>query len=148
MGGRGAESLRVLCVSRDGSTAAGVAAMLASLPDFVFATRTAGYAEPFGQARDLDLAIVVLDDESKAGYGVIATPRRSTRGTHLVAVTPDDDPDTIIRTVRAGADEHLALPLSQHDLLKVCIKVAEACRAATTQEARGGTLWVVHGPKG
>lgn len=148
MGGRGVESLRVLCVSRDGSTAAGVAAMLASLPDFVFATRTAGYTDTVGNARELDLVIVVLDDESQSGFGVIESLRRSARGAHLVAVSADDDRDTIVRTVRAGADEHLVLPLSQHDLLKVCIKVAEACRAATPHEVRGGALWVVHGPKG
>jgi pilus assembly protein CpaE len=118
------------------------------LPDFVFSTRTAGYTDTLGNARELDLVIVVLDDESHSGFGVIESVRRSARGAHLVAVSPDDDRDTIVRTVRAGADEHLVLPLSQHDLLKVCIKVAEACRAATTHEGRGGALWVVHGPKG
>jgi pilus assembly protein CpaE len=148
MGGRAAEPLHVLCVSRDGSAAAGVAAMLASLPDFVFATRTAGYTEAVGQTRDLDLAIVLLDEKPAAGLDVISSVRRGSRGTYLVAVSPDDDPDIIVRTVRAGADEHLALPLSQHDLLKICIKVAEACHAESPREGRGGTLWVVYGPKG
>ena len=148
MSGRAAEPLRVLCVSRDGSTAAGVAAMLASLPDFVFAIRTAGYAEALVRPQDLDLAIVVLDEDLTAGLGVIDSLRRGRGGAHLVAVSPDDDSETIVRTVRAGADEHLSLPLSQHDLLKVCIKVAEACRASTPRDGRGGALWVVHSPKG
>jgi pilus assembly protein CpaE len=144
MGGRTAEPLRVLCVSPDGSTAAGVAAMLASLPDFVFATRTAGYADAGGSAKDLDLTIVVLDQDLGAGLGVVESLRRGSRGVHLVAVSPDDDPDSIVRTLRAGADEHLSLPLSQHDLLKVCIKVAEGVGARD----HGGALWVVYGPKG
>jgi pilus assembly protein CpaE len=118
--------------------------MLASIPDFVIATRTAGYREALQGARNLDLAIVLLDDEPSAGLDVIESLRRGGRSTHLVAVAPDDDPDTIVRTVRAGADEQLALPLSQHDLFKVCIKVAEACR----DDAPGGELWVIHGPKG
>ena len=63
-------------------------------------------------------------------------------------MSPDDDPETIVGTVRAGADEHLSLPLSQHDLLKTCIKVAEIVRGTTTHEERGGALWVVYGPKG
>jgi pilus assembly protein CpaE len=136
----------VLCVSRDGSSAAGVAAMLASLPDFVFATRTAGYRDAPTASSELDLAIVLLDDEHGAGLGVVEALGRRKRGMHLVAVSPDDDPDTIVRTLRAGADEHLSLPLSQHDLLKVCLKVAEASREDAPHD--GGTLWVVHGPKG
>jgi len=146
MSGRANEPVRVLCVSRDGSSAAGVAAMLASLPDFVFATRTAGYAESLGSAKDL--AIVLLDEDLGAGVGVIENVRRGSRSTYVVAVSPDDDPETIVRTVRAGADEHLSLPLSQHDLLKVCIKVAEACRDTAPGDGRGGALWVVYGPKG
>ena len=144
MGGTAPGSLRVLCVSRDGSAAAGVAAMLASVPDFVIATRTAGYRDAIRGTRNLDLAIVILDDDPSAGLEAIETLRRGASATYLVAVSPDDDPDTIVRTVRAGADEQLALPLSQHDLFKVCIKVAEAYR----DDADGGELWVVHGPKG
>ena len=148
MSGRATEALRVLCVSRDGSTAAGVAAMLASLPDFVFATRTARYRDAPTSAKDLDLTIVVLDDDHDGGLAVIESLAQRSRGSHVVAVTPDDDPDTIVRTLRAGADEHLALPLSQHDHLKVCIKVAEAGRAETATRDHGGALWVVYGPKG
>jgi pilus assembly protein CpaE len=139
--------LRVLCVSPDGSSAAGVAAMLASLPDFVFATRTAAYKHALTSAKDLDLAIVVLDEDLDAGLAVIESLARRKRGLHLVAVSDDDDSDTIVRTVRAGADEHLCLPLSQHDLLKVCIKVAETGRGSDAPDG-GGALWVVYGPKG
>src|SRR6185503_4274205 len=142
-----AEPLSVLCVSPDGSTAAGVAAMLASLPDFVFTIRTAGYVETL-RPQDLDLAIVMLDENPTRGLGVIDNLRRASRAIHIVAVSPDDDPETIVRTVRAGADELLSLPLSQHDLLKVCIKVAEAYRGTAQREGRGGALWVVHSPKG
>jgi pilus assembly protein CpaE len=146
VGGRATEPLRVLCVSRDGATAAGVAAMLASLPDFVFATRTAGYGQSLTSAKDLDLAIVVVDDDLAAGLAVVESLGRRKRGMHLVAVSPDDDPETLVRTLRAGADEHLSLPLSQHDLLKVCIKVAESARSSDGRD--GGALWVVYGPKG
>ena len=76
MGGTAPGSLRVLCVSRDGSAAAGVAAMLASVPDFVIATRTASYRDVLRGARNLDLAIVLLDDEPSAGLDVIETLRR------------------------------------------------------------------------
>ncbi len=148
MGTRTSEPLHVLCLSRDGSAAAGVAAMLASLPDFVFATRTARFADTPPATKELDLAIVVVDENLSTGLRTIETVRRGARGAHVVAVSPDDDPDTMIRIHRAGADEHLALPLSQHDLLKVCIKVSEACRDSAPRDGRDGALWVVYGAKG
>jgi pilus assembly protein CpaE len=144
--GRATEPLRVLCVSPDGSAAGGVAAMLASLGDFVCATRTARYRDALTSAKDLDLAIVVLDEHVDTGLAVIESLGRGRRGGYIVVVSPDDSPDTIVRTLRAGADEHLSLPLSQHDLFKVCVKVAEG-GAAAARDA-GGELWVVYGPKG
>jgi pilus assembly protein CpaE len=139
--------LRVLCVSPDGSSAAGVAAMLASLPDFAFATRTATYKEALGSARDLDLMFVVVDENLDTGLSVIERLGGHKRGAYLVAVSPDDDPATLVRALRAGADEHLALPLSQHDLLKVCLKLSESNRSDAARDT-GGALWVVYGPKG
>ena len=143
-----AEALQVLCLSRDPATAAGVAAMLASLPDFAVATRTAGYDEGLQKMSAPDLAIVVLEDDPAAGLAVIEGVRRGSRATCLVAVSPDDDAETIARALRAGADEHFSLPLSQQDLLKVCIKVRELRRGNQPGTGRGGQLWTVYGPKG
>jgi pilus assembly protein CpaE len=144
--GRATEPLRVLCVSPDGSAAGGVAAMLASLGEFVCATRTARYRDALTSVKDLDLAIVVLDDQVSTGLAVIESLGRGRRCGYLVVVSPDDTPDTIVRTLRAGADEHLSLPLSQHDLFKVCVKAAEG--GATAARDAGGELWVVYGAKG
>ncbi|HJQ85524.1 MAG TPA: P-loop NTPase [Candidatus Binatia bacterium] len=143
-----AESLQVLCLSPDATIGDGVAAMLASLPRFTVATRIAGYADGLRELRDPDIVIVVLPDDPTPGLAVIESVRRGARGTYLVAVSLDDDPDTLVRTVRAGADEHLALPLSQQDLLKVCVKVVELWRGGSGKSARGSELWVAYSPKG
>lgn len=143
------ETMHVLCLSPDPDTAGGVAAMLASLPDFTMATRMAGYEEGLRDLRDPDLAIVVLGEVPTTGLGVIEAVHRALPSTQVLAVSPDEDPETIIKAMRAGADEHLALPLSQHALLKVCIKVSELRRVAQPEGGgRGGELWVVYSPKG
>jgi pilus assembly protein CpaE len=144
-----AETLQVLCLSPDGATAAGVAAMLASLPGFAIASRTAGYDEGVADLREPEVAIVVLGDVPDGGLATIDAVRRGAHAAYVVAVSPDDDPETLVRAMRAGADEYLSLPLSQQDLLKVCVKVAESRRGGSVAKAsRGGELWVVYGPKG
>ena len=143
-----AEPLRVLCLSPDPSIAAGVAAMFGSVPDFTLATRTVGYEEGLQDLREPDLAVVVLENDPTAGISVIEGVRRSSRATHVVAVSLDDDAETIVRAMRAGAHEHLSLPLSQQELFKTCIKVVELRRSRASNDARHGELWVAYGAKG
>jgi pilus assembly protein CpaE len=143
-----AEPLRVVCLSPDPTIAAGVATMFASVPDFALATRTVGYDDGLQDLRDPDLAVVVLENDPTAGIAVIEGVRRSSRGTHVVAVSLEDDAETIVRAMRAGADEHLSLPLSQQELFKTCIKVVELRRGRTSNDARHGELWVAYGAKG
>ena len=143
-----AEPLRVLCLSPDPAIGAGVAAMFASVPDVPLATRTAGYDEGLQDLRDPDLAVVVLEDDPTAGIAVIEAVRRSSRTTYVVAVSLDDDAETIVPAMRAGADEHLSLPLSQQELFKTCIKVIELRRGRASGDVRHGELWVAYGPKG
>jgi pilus assembly protein CpaE len=64
----------------------------------------------------------------------------------VLALAPDEQPETIVKAMRAGADEFLRLPVDAGALLKVCIKVS-ALRGATTSGSRG-QVWVVYGPKG
>lgn len=143
-----AEPLRIVCLSRDSTIAAGVAAMLASVPDFVLATRTVGYDEGLQDLREPDVAVVVLEDDPTAGIAVIEGVRHSSPSTHVVAVSLDDDAETIVRAMRAGADQHLSLPLSQQELFKTCIKVVEGRRSRPAKDVRHGELWVAYGPKG
>jgi pilus assembly protein CpaE len=134
-------------LSPDPTIGAGVAAMLASLADFTVATRTTGY-DGVQDLRAPDVAIVVLEENSSAGLAVVEAVRNASRTTYLVVVSVDDDSETIVKAMRAGADEQLFLPLSQQDLLKVCIKVAELRRGGAAKPSRGGELWVAYGPKG
>ena len=143
-----AEPLRVLCLSPDPTIAAGVAAMFASVPDFPLATRTVGYDEGLQALREPDLAVVVLEDDPSRGIAVIEGVRRGARSAYVVAVSVDDDADTIVPAMRAGAHEHLSLPLSQQDLFKTCIKVIERRRGHESDDGRHGELWVAYGPKG
>jgi pilus assembly protein CpaE len=111
------------------------------------ATRTADYEDGLRDLRDPDLVIVGLDGDPTVGLTVIEEVHRAAPSTQVLALAPDEDPELMIKAMRAGADEFLALPLSQHALLKVCIKVSEL-RRSDANGGRGGALWVAYSPKG
>lgn len=143
-------TLQILCISRDPDLAGEVVAAMGTLAGFSVSAREADFADgPRAvQERSPDLAIVILQDDVAPGVGVIEEVRRTAPGTHILALAPDELPETIIRVMRAGADEVLPMPVSTTALLKVCIKVTEVRKAAVPAAGPQGALWVVHAPKG
>jgi pilus assembly protein CpaE len=141
------EALQVLCLSTDPSAAQTVIAGLDRLPDFAVQARIADYEEGLHDLREPDLAIVILGHDPTLGLAVIEEVHRSSPAIQVLAVSPDENPETIVKAMRAGADEHLSMPLTSPSLLKVCIKVTEL-RRVTRPVQGAGELWVVYSPKG
>jgi pilus assembly protein CpaE len=143
------EALNVLCLSADPAASRAVLGALACLPGFAVTAREvdprAGLAE-LRDAAELHLAIVVLGAEPRPGLATIEEVHRVLPASQVLALAPDEHPDTIIRAMRAGADEFLPYPLDQAALLKVCIKVS-ALRGFSTGGSRG-EVWVAHGATG
>lgn len=142
-------TLQILCVSRETDLAGEVVAAMGTLPGFTIQAREAEYANAAAavQERTPDLAIVILPSDVTSGITMIEEIRRLAAGTHILALAPDETPETIIRVMRAGADEVLPMPASTTALLKVCIKVTEVRKSNVPAAGPQGTLWVVHAPK-
>lgn len=94
-----------------------------------------------------DVAMVFLDGETRLGLAVIEEIGRLAPATQIFALSHEDSPELIIRAMRAGANEFLALPPDAGELLKALIKVTELRRY---QQPAGpkGELWTVYSPKG
>jgi len=142
------ETLDVLCLSSDPAPSRQVAGLLAGLPGFNISVRELDYAAGLRDLRDPDLAVVVLGADPKLGLGVIEEVHRAAPSTQVVALAPQENPDTIIRAMRAGADEFLPLPVDQNGLLKVCLKVSAIRKSSQPNVGRRGEVWVTHGAKG
>ena len=143
-----AEALNVLCLSTDPATSREVIRLLAQLPGYTATVQEVDYETgtvDLRELRDPQLVIVVLGIDPQPGLAVIEEVHRAMPAAQLLALAPEENPETIIHAMRAGADEFLPLPVDANGLLKVCIKVS-ALRASTVT-ARG-EVWVVHGPKG
>jgi pilus assembly protein CpaE len=141
------ETLNVLCLTNDHAIAQTIVAGLGQLPDFAIETRIAEYEEGLHDLREPELAVVVLGADPTLGLVVIEEVHRASPATQVLAVSPDENPETIIKAMRAGADEHLSLPVTLPALLKVCIKVSEL-RRVTGPRHGAGELWVAYSPKG
>jgi pilus assembly protein CpaE len=148
MEGSMSEALRVLCLTADPAHAAQVTGMLGRLPGFTVTTRVADYQTGIGELGDPDLAVVVLGSDPVQGLTVIEEVHRSAPSTQVLALSPEDNPETIVRAMRAGADEFLSLPVTTSALLKVCIKISELRRVTSPSAAPRGEVWVAYGAKG
>lgn len=144
------ESLLVLCLSPDPDAAGQFLSTLSALPGFTITPRQVDYQNGLRALREEppDLAVVIIGEDRGLGLAVIEDVHRSAPSTRVLALAANESPETIVRAMRAGADEFLPLPVSPSALLKECIKVSEIRRCAGPNGSRQGDLWVVHGPKG
>jgi pilus assembly protein CpaE len=141
-----AESLDVLCLSTEPARWAEVKATLEGLPGFAVNLRVADPGEGVGDLRHVDLVIVMLGTDPSSGLRLIDHVHRS--GAHVLALSHDQNPETLIKAIRAGADEYLAAPASAPELLRVCIKISTLRAYNKPDDAARGEVWVVYGPKG
>ena len=143
-------TLQILCISREADLASEVVAAMGTLPGFTISARESDYATATSAVQEKvpDLVIVILPGDVTSGITMIEEVRRIAAGTHIVALAPDETPETIIRVMRAGADEVLPMPVSTTALLKVSIKVTEVRKSNVPAAGPQGKLWVVHAPKG
>ena len=145
------EPLNVLCLSTDPAVSRQVIGMLSRLPGFSMTTREMTYGAGGIELRDAwepHLAVVILGADPKPGLAVIEEVHRTAPAAQVLALAPEENPETIIKALRAGADEFLPLPLDGNGLLKICIKVS-AIRSSSKHNGRPrGQVWVAYGVKG
>jgi len=144
------ETLRVLCLSPDRHASGAVVSALGTLPGFSIKAGEADYQTGLRELQQVavDLAIVVLTDQPALGIATIEELHRAAPATNVIALSTEENPEIIIKAMRAGADEFLPLPVPATALLKVCIKVVEVRRSSRPENTSHGEVWVVHGPKG
>jgi pilus assembly protein CpaE len=146
------EPLNVLCLGTDPAVSRQVIGMLSRLPGFSVTTREVTYDAGGVRLRegwDPHLAVVVLGADPGPGLAAIEEVHRTSPSAQVLALAPEENPETIIKALRAGADEFLPLPLDGSGLLKICIKVSAIRSSTSKQNGRPrGEVWVVHGVKG
>ena len=145
------EPLNVLCLGAEPAVSRQVLGMLARLPGFAVSARETtlpGGAIDLRDGWEPHLAVVVLGADPAPGLAMIESVHQAAPAAQVLALAPEENPETIIKALRAGADEFLPLPLDGNGLLKICIKVS-AIRSSNRPNGRPrGEVWVAYGVKG
>jgi pilus assembly protein CpaE len=141
------EVLNVLCLSMDPRLSTEIVATVARLPGFSVNAREIDYrgGVDLHAIPEPNLTVVVLGGDPLPGLAVIEEVHGVFPAAQVLALASEEHPETLIKAMRAGADEFLPFPLEPNALLKVCIKVS-ALRGVSAGTAKG-EVWVAHGPK-
>ncbi|HEX8355213.1 MAG TPA: AAA family ATPase [Pyrinomonadaceae bacterium] len=93
-------------------------------------------------------AVVVLGAEPEAGLRFVERVARECPRTAIICASRDASPDTILRSMRAGAREFLRLPLRPEEFATVYGRTAEFCAVQPETPKRRGRVLSVFSSKG
>src|SRR5215210_5737793 len=92
--------------------------------------------------------IIALGAEPEAGLRFVERVARECPRTAVICASRDASPDTILRSIRAGAREFLRLPVRPDEFATVYQRTAEFCAVQTEAPKRRGRVLSVFSSKG
>jgi pilus assembly protein CpaE len=92
--------------------------------------------------------VVALAAEPEAGLRFVERVARECPRTAIICASRDASPDTILRSIRAGAREFLRLPLRPEEFATVYERVAEFCAVQPEAPKKRGRVLSVFSSKG
>ncbi|MFL6332893.1 MAG: CpaE family protein [Pyrinomonadaceae bacterium] len=93
-------------------------------------------------------AVVALGAEPEAGLRFVERLARECPRTAVICASRDASPDTILRSIRAGAREFLRLPVRPEEFATVYQRTAEFCAVQPEAPKRRGRVLSVFSSKG
>ena len=91
-------------------------------PAFFIETRVHNYADAFDHLRNKSgpiVAVIDLNRDEERAFAVAAEIKLKLSNVHLVMTAPDDNPQTLLRAMRTGAEEYLSQPFNWQRGLEV-----------------------------
>jgi len=139
-------SVRVLIADDHALVRAGVRGLLAGAPEVEVVGEASDGPEALRLARELQPHVLVLDLNMPGldGFEVLRRVRADVAGVRVLVLTLDDDPRSVQRAVRDGADGYVLKDAIAHDLISAVRRVAigggafdGGAQAALRDAARG-----------
>jgi pilus assembly protein CpaE len=94
------------------------------------------------------LAIVGLGSDEESGFRLVEESKPQLPNVHWLLASADRNPQTILRALRAGADEFLPLPAADPELLECLARVRRKMLVQEQNGHSGGKIISVFSPQG
>ena len=113
--------LPIYLIGEDSLALASLRQQLEKEPAFFIETRVHNYADAFDHLRSKSgpiVAVIDLNRDEERALAVAAEIKFKLSNVHLVMTAPDDNPQTLLRAMRSGAEEYLSQPFNWQEVLK------------------------------
>ena len=113
--------LPIYLIGEDSLALASLRQQLEKEPAFFIESRVHNYADAFDHLRSKSgpiVAVIDLNRDEERAFAVAAEIKFKLPNVHLVMTAPDDNPQTLLRAMRSGAEEYLSQPFNWQEVLK------------------------------
>ena len=113
--------LPIYLIGEDSLALASLRQQLEKEPAFSIESRVHNYAGAFDHLRSKTgpiVAVIDLNRDEERAFAVAAEIKFKLPNVHLVMTAPDDNPQTLLRAMRSGAEEYLSQPFNWQEVLK------------------------------
>ena len=118
---------------------------------FFVEPRVCGYAEALEYLRSKAgplVAVIDLNHDAERAFTVAEEIKFKLSNAHLVMTSPDNNPQTILRAMRSGAEEYLTQPFNGSEVLRSFDSIRKKIDVHTTRAVERGKIIAVSSNKG
>jgi pilus assembly protein CpaE len=118
---------------------------------FFVEPRICGYAEALEYLRSKAgplVAVIDLNHDTERAFTVAEEIKFKLSNVHLVMTSPDNNPQTILRAMRSGAEEYLTQPFNGSEVLRSFDAIRKKIDVHTTRTVERGKIIAVSSNKG
>src|ERR1700756_2336558 len=118
---------------------------------FFVEPRICGYAEALEYLRSKAgplVAVIDLNHDTERAFTVAEEIKFKLSNVHLVMTSPDNNPQTILRAMRSGAEEYLTQPFNGSEVLRSFDSIRKKIDVHTTRGVERGKIIAISSNKG
>jgi pilus assembly protein CpaE len=145
--------LSIYLIGEDSLALASLRQQLEKEPAFAVEARVYAYTDALDHLRSKSgsiVAVIDLNRDEERALGVAAEIKFNLSNVHLVMTSPDHNPQSLLRAMRAGAEEYLTQPFNWPEVLKAFDHIRKKIdvRVSTVRAVERGKIIAVSSNKG
>jgi pilus assembly protein CpaE len=145
--------LSIYLIGEDSLALASLRQQLEKEPAFAVEARVYAYTDALDHLRSKSgsiVAVIDLNRDEERALGVAAEIKFNLSNVHLVMTSPDHNPQSLLRAMRAGAEEYLTQPFNWPEVLKAFDHIRKKIdvRVSSVRAVERGKIIAVSSNKG